>query len=101
MNDDKHQIANEVERLKRVLDNPSTEGDTLKYIHRRLCLINARRTIDANGNQDRDLTFATDFVNHASFMWDQRPRGNWILQVQASIKMLERLIRIEKENDMN
>lgn len=101
MNDDTYQIANEVDRLKRVLDHPATEGNILKDIHRCLCLINARRTINTNGNQDRDLTFAIDFVNHAWFMWEQRPTWNWILQVEAALKILEKLMRVEEEKETN
>jgi len=84
-------IADEIRRLQLVADNPTTHGNTLEDIHTSLCLINARKTIATNGEQDRDLTFSTNFVGHACFMREHMPTADWMLQVQAALKQLERL----------
>lgn len=88
---DQHQIADEIRRLQLVADNPTTQGNTLQDIHTSLCLINARRTIATNGKEDRDLTFSTDHVGHASFMREHTPTADWMLQVQAALKLLQGL----------
>jgi uncharacterized protein YaaQ len=85
------EIEDERRRLQLVADNPTTHANTLEDIHTSFCLINARKTIATNGKQDRDLTHIISFLGHACFMREHLPTADWMLQVQAALKLLQGL----------
>ena len=78
--------AIEVEKLQKIIDG-RVEAGILPEIYQRLCLVNAENTI-AIGEPDTSLTSATDFIGHASYMFQHAPTADWLLQVQAAINSM-------------
>ena len=70
------------------------DGEKLIKIHNDLSLLNAKNTIDTQG-QDSDLTAVVNFIGHAVSFWNHSPSSEWKTQLRAALMVLNSISLIE------
>lgn len=83
-------ILVEIGRIKNMIEEPTKYGGELNDVKKRIGLINARTTITNNGDEDRDLAFASQCVHYASSLYDVSPDDEWVLHLKLAIQVLSK-----------